>query len=193
MLIGRLKHEKAILCATLSTAGIPVPLFQGGAKLNAPKPPFGDWQGNQLAPLGLRPPPAGHVGPARNPTQPPSPSAFTVPYASQSQGGFQLGHSTMFGHNQGVAQPSSQPVGSGSLANGKPGVPSPSHMVTYLWTLRGFYVGRRYTQALGCVTSNKRIRVPRFPPGANFSPYLFDGVCYEGYLGQPGEAKGKKK
>jgi len=36
-------------------------------------------------------------------------------------------------------------------------------------------------------------KVKSSTPGANFSPYLSDGACYEGYLGHPGEAKGKKE
>jgi hypothetical protein len=50
-------------------------------------------------------------------------------------------------------------------------------ILTDLWILWGFSVGRRYTQALGCLSSSEGSRVRPWW-GWNFSPYLLGGACY---------------
>jgi hypothetical protein len=53
------------------------------------------------------------------------------------------------------------------------------YCLTALWTRREFYVGRRYTQALGCVLSSEMSRF-RSHQGRNFHPTYLTGRAVKG-------------
>jgi hypothetical protein len=61
-----------------------------------------------------------------------------------------------------------------------------------LWTLRGFYVGRRWTQARGCVSSSERPRV-RTHQGRRFRPTYLTGRAIKGTWGDLGRQLEKKR